>query len=79
METGAKVVALSALITPAFGSMKQAVELMEERNLRKGRYVIIGGGPTTMQVRDYVGADAWTLDPKEGVNLCREFVRGVRR
>jgi methylmalonyl-CoA mutase cobalamin-binding domain/chain len=76
METGASVVAMSALITPTFASMKQVVELLEERNLRQGRYVIIGGGPTTAQVRDYVGADAWTLDPKEGINRCREFVRG---
>jgi methylmalonyl-CoA mutase cobalamin-binding domain/chain len=75
-ETGASVVAMSALITPTFASMKQVVELLEERNLRQGRYVIIGGGPTTAQVRDFVGADAWTLDPKEGINRCRAFVQG---
>jgi methanogenic corrinoid protein MtbC1 len=75
-ETGAKVVAMSALITPTFESMKGVVELLEERNLRKGRFVIIGGGPTTMKVRDHVGADAWTLDPQEGINWCRNFVQG---
>ena len=59
------------------GSWKiTGIELLEEKNLRKGRFVIIGGGPTTMQVRDYVGADAWTLDPKEGINWCRDFVEG---
>ncbi len=79
METKATVVAMSALITPTFGSMKQVVELLEEKNLRKGRFVIIGGGPTTMQVREYVGADAWTLDPKEGINWCRDFVQGKSR
>jgi methylmalonyl-CoA mutase cobalamin-binding domain/chain len=79
METKASVVAMSALITPTFGSMKQVVELLEEKNLRKGRFVIIGGGPTTMQVREYVGADAWTLDPKEGINWCRDFVQGKSR
>ncbi len=79
METGASVVAMSALITPTFTSMKQVVELLEEKNLRKGKYVIIGGGPTTMQVRDYVGADAWTLDPKQGINWCRDFVQGKSR
>ena len=79
METGARVLAMSALITPTFASMKQVVELLEERNLREGRYVIIGGGPTTMQVREHVGADAWTLDPKEGVNWCRDFVEARSR
>jgi methanogenic corrinoid protein MtbC1 len=78
METDAKVIAMSALITPTFGSMKKVVDLLDERKLRKGRYVIIGGGPTTKQVRDHVGADAWTLDPKEGINWCRDFVEGKR-
>jgi methylmalonyl-CoA mutase cobalamin-binding domain/chain len=78
-ETDAKVVAMSALITPTFASMKQVVELLEERNLREGRYVIIGGGPTTIQVQDHVGADAWTLDPKEGINWCRDFIEGRGR
>ena len=75
-ETDARIVAMSALITPTFESMKTVVALMEERNMREGRYVIIGGGPTTKAVRDYAGADAWTLDPKEGVNWCRDFVEG---
>jgi methanogenic corrinoid protein MtbC1 len=76
LETDARIVAMSALITPTFESMKRVVDLMEERDMREGRYVIIGGAPTTKAVRDYTGADAWTLDPKEGVNWCRDFVEG---
>lgn len=75
-ETDARVLAMSALITPTFASMKKVVDLLNERDLRQGRYVIIGGGPTTESVRDHVGADAWTLDPKAGVNMCRDFVEG---
>lgn len=74
VETDSKIVAMSALITPTFESMKKVVELLEERDLRDGRYIIIGGGPTTGAVRDYVGADAWSLDPKVGVNLCTDFL-----
>ncbi len=77
-ESGSKIIAMSALITPTFESMKEAVRLLEERDMRSGRYVIIGGGPTTPTVRDYVKADAWTLDPKEGVNWCREFLAQTR-
>ena len=76
-ETGARVLAMSALITPTFQSMKEVTDLMTARGLREGKFVIIGGGPTTPTVRDYIKADAWTLDPKVGVNLCRDFVRGV--
>jgi methylmalonyl-CoA mutase cobalamin-binding domain/chain len=73
-KTGARVVAMSALITPTFQSMKRVVDLMKEKGLREGRFVIIGGGPTTPTVRDYVGADAWSLDPKEGADWCKAFV-----
>ncbi len=73
-DSGARVVAMSALITPTFDSMREVVESLAESGLRAGRYVIIGGGPTTPGVRDYVGADAWTLNPKQGVDLCKEFL-----
>jgi methylmalonyl-CoA mutase cobalamin-binding domain/chain len=73
-ETKARVVAMSALITPTFESMKKVVDLLKEKDLRKGKFVIIGGGPTTTAVRDYVGADAWSLDPKVGVDISKEFV-----
>jgi methylmalonyl-CoA mutase cobalamin-binding domain/chain len=75
-EVDAKIVAMSALITPTFASMKELVEILEERNMREGRYVIIGGGPTTDDVRNYVGADGWTLDPKIGVEMCIDFLKG---
>ena len=78
-ETDAKIIAMSALITPTFESMKTVVDLLKERNLRDNRYIIIGGGPTTAAVRDYVNADAWTLNPKEGVNWCVEFVTGQKK
>jgi methylmalonyl-CoA mutase cobalamin-binding domain/chain len=77
-ETDARIIAMSALITPTFASMKQVVDLLEEKNLREGRFVIIGGGPTTPKVRDHVRADAWTLDPKRGVDMCRQFLRRNR-
>ena len=74
VDTDAKIVAMSALITPTFESMKKVVDLLKEKNLKEGRFVILGGGPTTEAVRDYVGADAWSLDPKKGADMAKEFV-----
>ncbi len=76
-ETDARIVAMSALITPTFESMKKIVDLLNERGLRDDRFVIIGGGPTSEAVRDYAGADAWTLNPIIGINLCRDFVESL--
>lgn len=73
-SSGARIVAMSALITPTFDSMREVVESLAESGLREGVFVIIGGGPTTPEVRDFVGADAWTLNPKQGVDICRDFL-----
>ena len=78
IETNASIVAMSALITPTFESMKSIVTILKEKNEREGRYVIIGGGPTTTAVRDFVGADGWALNPKEGVNMCVDFVKKTK-
>ncbi|MCP4623320.1 MAG: hypothetical protein GY850_07275 [bacterium] len=74
-ETEASVLALSALITPAFESMRETISLLDQNGLREKTFVIIGGGVITELVRQEVGADAWTMDPPEGVRLCLEHLR----
>ena len=74
-ETEAPVLALSALITPAFESMRETISLLDQNGLREKTFVIIGGGVITELVRQDVGADAWTMDPPEGVRLCMEHLR----
>ena len=72
-RTEASILALSALITPAFVSMKEAVSLLEEKGMRDNIFVIIGGGVTTDFARKEIGADAQTLDPIEAIRLCKEY------
>jgi len=76
-KTGAPILAMSALITPAFVSMKEAISLLEEKGLRKDTFVIIGGGVTTEFARKEMGADAQTLDPTEAIRLCRENAKNL--
>ena len=76
-RTGTHILALSALITPAFVSMKKAVSLLEEKGLREKTFVIIGGGVTTDFARKEVGADAQTLDPTRAIRLCRQYLEGI--
>ena len=75
LETGAPVLALSALITPAFHSMRETIALLDQNGLREKTFVIIGGGVVTELVRREMGADAWTMDPPEGVRLCMEYLK----
>ena len=73
-RTDAPILAMSALITPAFVSMKEVISLLEEKGLRERTFVIIGGGVTTEFARKEVGADAQTLDPTEAIQLCKRFI-----
>jgi len=74
METNASILGMSGLLTPAFESMKETVKAVAEAGLRHGIKVIIGGGIVTEAVGRYVGADAFTDDAAEGVEICKKFV-----
>ena len=69
-ETSPDFVGFSALITVAFDSMKQTVNLLEEAGLRNQLKIMVGGGVTTPEVKRYVGADFQTVDATEGVAYC---------
>ncbi len=75
-ETGAPILGMSGLLTPSFGSMRETVEALETAGLRDKVKVVIGGGIVTEQVKKYVGADAFTDDAAEGVEICRRFATG---
>ena len=73
-ETDASVLALSALITPAFEAMRETIAMLDQYGLRDKIFVIIGGGVVTELVCREMGADAWTMDPPEGVRLCLDYI-----
>lgn len=74
-ETGAPILGMSGLLTPSFESMKETVQAIEEAGLRDKVKIIIGGGIVTELVKRHTGADAYTDDGLEGVEMCREFTR----
>ncbi len=55
--TNASVLCMSGLLTLAFDSMKETVNLIEEAGLRDKVRIMIGGGPVDGGVCDVVGAD----------------------
>jgi len=66
----------SALMTTTFKVMNETAKMLEEEGLKSGLELMIGGGVTTSQVKEMVGADFQTLDAMEGVNYCEQFVSG---
>jgi len=69
-------VGFSSLITSSYASTKQAVELLEAEGLRDGLQILLGGGVTTADLKEYVGADFQTLDASAGVAFCLEQMAG---
>jgi methanogenic corrinoid protein MtbC1 len=72
-KTGIKILALSAVLTIGINSMKATVDALATAGIRDKVKVIIGGAPVTESYFKTVGADAWSLNPMEGVKICKEW------
>ncbi len=73
VETKAAILGMSGLLTPSFESMKQTIDAVEEAGIRDRIKIVIGGGIVTELVQKYTGADAFTDDGIEGVEICKRF------
>jgi methanogenic corrinoid protein MtbC1 len=69
-------VGLSSLITTSFQSMREACQLIDEAGPRGSLELLIGGGVTTPELMEWVGADFQTLDAMSGVAYCVEKIGG---
>jgi 5-methyltetrahydrofolate--homocysteine methyltransferase len=75
-ETGARIVALSALLTTTMQEMRTIIEELKKAGLRENVKVIIGGAPITEEFCREIGADAAAKDAAEGVRICKQWMEG---
>ncbi len=68
------VVGLSGFLTLAFDSMKETIEVFDQKGIRNDFKIMIGGGQIDETVRNYTGADAFGVNAVEAVNLCRDWM-----
>ena len=73
-ETGAKIVALSGVLTLSIESMKNTVAALDAAGLRPGVHVIIGGNPVSDEACAITGADAWAHSPAKTIEVCKGWV-----
>ena len=73
-QSGASVLALSGLLTLAFDSMKETIDLVAAAGLRDKVKIMIGGGPVDANVCRIVGADNWSNDAQKAVRFAQEWV-----
>ena len=74
-EVQPEIVGMSALLTTAFESMKNTVEVIEVAGLRDRIKIMVGGGTVDEKVKEYTGADAYGADAVAAVNLSREWMK----
>jgi len=75
-ENGAKVVAMSALLTTTMPQMGSVVKAMQDAGLTGKIKSIIGGAPVTQGYADEIGADGYAPDAASAVEKTQELTKG---
>jgi corrinoid protein of di/trimethylamine methyltransferase len=74
-RSGAKILAMSALLTTTMVNMEAAVEELKRAGLRDSVKVIVGGAPVDADFAARIGADAAAKDALEGIRICRQWAQ----
>ncbi len=72
-ESGATIVAMSALLTTTMLAMKETVDLFKENGLNDVK-LIVGGAPVSKEFADEIGADGFAPDAATACDLCKELL-----
>lgn len=70
---GAIVICESTLMTPTLEGMKEMEKLVKEEGLKGKIRTMVGGGATSKEFADQIGADAWTYDAVECSKVAAKF------
>lgn len=73
-ESGARLVALSALLTTTMLNMRTVIEALKEAGMESQCKVMVGGAPLTEQFAKSIGADGYSRDAAAAVALARKLV-----
>ena len=73
-KQGAKVLALSTLMSTSMKNMGKIIELLKEQGAREGVSVIVGGAPISESFARKIGADGYSANATEAVKLVDRLV-----
>ena len=73
-EVNADIIAMSALLTTTLIGQKDVIDALRDQGARDKYKVIIGGGATTQEWADTIGADGWSGSAYDAVNLATRLV-----
>jgi methylmalonyl-CoA mutase cobalamin-binding domain/chain len=77
-EVGADIIGLSTFLTTTIPSCLEIVDYLRDMGLREEFKVILGGGTTTQETSDQLGADGWAANAVGAVALCKQLASKAR-
>ncbi len=75
-ETKADVIALSSLMLVTMSGQAEVIKYLRDLGIRDKYKVMVGGGPTTQEWADQIGADGWARTASEAVGLAGKLAVG---
>ncbi len=73
-DSGAKVIALSALLTMTMNQISTVDEALREAGLRENVKIIAGGAPLNLKIAKELGADDYGADAIDGVRRIKALL-----
>lgn len=73
IESKAKIICASALMSSTLGSQKDIIDFLTALGERDKHVVLVGGGPTSKEWADKIGADGWGSDAVSAVRLVEKY------
>jgi 5-methyltetrahydrofolate--homocysteine methyltransferase len=73
-ETGADIVAMSALLTTTLPHMARVIEALQEADLRSRVRVMVGGAPVSRTFADRIGAEGFAPDAVKAVREAERLM-----
>ena len=74
IDMKADVVGISGLLTTSLPMMRDIIQMMVEDEVRDEIKVIIGGGPTSQEYADEIGADGYGDTAYNAIQLCDKIL-----
>ena len=73
-QVNADIIAMSALLTTTLIGQRDVIDALKDQGTRDRFKVIVGGGATTKDWADTIGADGWSANAYDAVNLATKLV-----
>jgi corrinoid protein of di/trimethylamine methyltransferase len=73
-EVNADIIAMSALLTTTLVGQRDVIDALKDAGDREKYKVLIGGGATTKEWADTIGADGWAATAYEAVTISTQLV-----